>query len=411
MKLLYISMHSPFGPQCGAQKRSLQIFRALQQIGDTSIAIACWRDMSEEEIWLLSSQCLSLMHWNLEKSPLCGIQDRLCREISAEYLNTDGFSVPSDAKAAIGHAIDQHDLVWVHSIRLANAFRRWQWPCSVVDIDDIPSFLAKTHLKTSNSVFGRAKSMHQIWQWRRRERLIFDRFSVAAVCSDDDKRYLGYDPRICVIPNGFDTSRLRGTMPMENRPRLGMIGSFTFRPNIDGVQWFLRQVWPNVLSRVPAAELRLIGQGGDDRRSFGGPQVTGLGFVDDPTEEIGSWSGMIVPIRIGGGTRVKIAEGFARGCPVIATSLGAYGYAVEHRREMLLADTPEAFAAACVEVLTDAPLRDRLTRAAADYFDQHLSWEALVPRVHKAVQACLDRSRSRGPAQHRDENCLKSPGS
>ncbi|MCU0839479.1 MAG: glycosyltransferase family 4 protein [Rhodospirillales bacterium] len=410
MKILYVASHSPLGPQYGAQKRSLQILRALQQVGEVSITLAQFRQVPNDELISLRSACGSVESVSIQPAPVCSLQQRVRRAFSARFINTDGHAVPIDSAERLARAVDEHDAVWIHTIRLANVFGFWRWPNSVLDIDDVPSAYWQTKSQTSPSLLEKARMGRLVWQWRRREHLLFERFSVAAVCSDSDKRYLGDDPRIHVIPNGFETPIVRTIAPDANRRRLGMIGTFAYPPNVDGLRWFLNEAWPKVRERLPDAELRIVGNGSDTLDFARLAQVSALGYVDDAAAEIRSWSGMIVPVRIAGGTRVKIAEGFARGCPVIATSLGAYGYDVQHDREMLLADTPEAFAASCVRVLTDTALRDRLAAAAAGYFDQHLSWEALVPRVHKAVQACLDRSHPRGSAPRRDESCLKSPG-
>src|SRR5205807_660617 len=97
--------------------------------------------------------------------------------------------------------------------------------------------------------------------------------------------------------------------------------------------------------------LRLVGKGSDGPQKPAGPDIDALGWVDDSAAEIATWSVMAVPIRMGGGTRIKIAEGFSRKCPMVSTRLGAYGYEIEDRRQIRLADTPEDFARACVELV------------------------------------------------------------
>jgi polysaccharide biosynthesis protein PslH len=114
-----------------------------------------------------------------------------------------------------------------------------------------------------------------------------------------------------------------------------------------------------------------------------------LGWVNDTAEEISSWSMMIVPIHVGGGTRVKIAEAFSRKCPVVATSLGAFGYEVSDNEELLLADSPETFANACLTLLADPELGKLLAERAWERFCREWSWSAIGPKVAAAVQACL----------------------
>jgi glycosyltransferase involved in cell wall biosynthesis len=160
-------------------------------------------------------------------------------------------------------------------------------------------------------------------------------------------------------------------------------------PNVDGLQWFLDTVWPGVKQSVSDAELRLIGAESEKLAAAAGDaKVSGLGSVEDPSQEIATWSAFIVPLRLGAGTRVKIAESFARGCATISTSLGAFGYPVRNGKEILIADTAPEFAEACRSLLTDPVKRDRIGRAGRDFFLAHLSWDAIEPAVRATVEAC-----------------------
>src|SRR5207253_3633751 len=98
---------------------------------------------------------------------------------------------------------------------------------------------------------------------------------------------------------------------------------------------------------VPDAELRLVGLSTDGAAKPGGPDIHGLGYLESAAEEMATWSAMIVPIHEGAGTRVKIADAFSKGIPVVATELGASGYSIKNHVELLIADAPEDFAAAC----------------------------------------------------------------
>jgi glycosyltransferase involved in cell wall biosynthesis len=117
--------------------------------------------------------------------------------------------------------------------------------------------------------------------------------------------------------------------------------------------------------------------------------VTRLGWVADTSAEMATWSASIVPILVGGGTRIKIAEAFARGVPVVSTSLGAFGYPVENGRELLVADEPAAFTAACVRLLSEPAAGDELARRGWDLFRANYRWDAIAPAVERVLCACL----------------------
>ena len=98
------------------------------------------------------------------------------------------------------------------------------------------------------------------------------------------------------------------------------------------------------------------------------------------------------PIRFGGGTRIKLADAFSRQCPVVATTFGAYGYAVTSDKQLLLADTGADFAAACIDLVQDPARARRLAETGWEDFVRHWSWEAIAPRITSAVEDCLQRS-------------------
>lgn len=108
-----------------------------------------------------------------------------------------------------------------------------------------------------------------------------------------------------------------------------------------------------------------------------------------PGTEIASWSAMIVPIKEGGGTRVKVAEGFARRCPIVATTIGAFGYDADHGKEILLADRAEDFASACILLLKNPQLGEALSEKAHNRFLERWQWESFEGTVGKVVQECM----------------------
>jgi glycosyltransferase involved in cell wall biosynthesis len=230
------------------------------------------------------------------------------------------------------------------------------------------------------------------WVWRRRERLFTERFDALTVCSENDRRYLGGHARIHVVPNGFDPPAQIRRVALESS-RIGFIGTCEWLPNAQGIKWFIRNVWPLIRREIPRAELRLVGLSSNGELAALAPGIAGLGFLEDPSDEIASWSAMIVPIQRGAGTRIKIAEGFARRCPVVSTTLGAFGYDVRNGEELMLADQPGDFASACVELLRNPKIGEGLAEKAYSRFLHQWTWDSFRGSVEAAVQECLTRCR------------------
>jgi len=156
-------------------------------------------------------------------------------------------------------------------------------------------------------------------------------------------------------------------------------------------------MWPIIKREFPIAQLRLVGRGSEGYLTKLGPDIIGLGWQEDPGDEIASWSAMIVPIKVGAGTRVKVAEGFARKCPIVATTIGAFGYDVENRRKVLLVDRADDFASACILLLKAPELGEALSERAHKRFLEQWTWDSFENTVRRVVKECFVRSNR---AQH-----------
>ena len=220
-----------------------------------------------------------------------------------------------------------------------------------MDIDDLPSNYQRTAFLKGESSKARWKAGLQMLAWKRRERFLAERFGVLAVCSEDDKKYLPKNTPAHVIPNGFERP---GEVPSRRHPiRRGsaLLVHLVTLPTSWGSNGSSRSAGRASNARVPEARMRLVGKGSDEALKPKGPDIDGLGWIADTAQEIATWNLMIVPLHMGGGTRLKIAEGFSRKCPIVSTTLGAYGYGVSNGRELLLADDAETFAGACMKLI------------------------------------------------------------
>jgi hypothetical protein len=126
-------------------------------------------------------------------------------------MATEPYGICEHDRAALQELIQQHDVVWVHTIRTAQWFQIYRWPHSVLDVDDLPSRPYQLPERSGGSLVRRMLDLRMLWIWRRRERMLSDRFDVLAVCSEEDRRYLGISERLHVIPNGAH--------PLKARPR------------------------------------------------------------------------------------------------------------------------------------------------------------------------------------------------
>jgi glycosyltransferase involved in cell wall biosynthesis len=370
-------------------------------LGKVSLVIASSEDIDQESLDRTRNEFDVRYIARVKPYPLKNYRERIRFELDPLFLNTHFSAVSEHDREIVLQVIQEYDVIWVHTVRTANDFRIYRWPRTVVDIDDIQSRFYVSSVKTNSGITRSLLDYRMSLIWRRREGLLKNRFDVIAVCSENDRRYLENAPRIHVVPNGFAPSSQVPDHTPAVPVRIGFIGLLNYMPNRTGIDWFIRKIWPRIKRDAPDARLRLVGRDGDKGLPGMGPDIDGLGYVDNPTDEIATWSAMIIPIQVGGGTRVKIAEAFSRKCPVVSTTLGAFGYDVHDGEELLLADNPEKFAEACIRLMTDRALGERLSKNALRRFLREWTWDSIGESVERAVQTCLIYNESKGTKEQK----------
>ena len=171
--------------------------------------------------------------------------------------------------------------------------------------------------------------------------------AVAAISADDAQRLraLGCPEPVVFIPAGTDLSRFRPDPAIQAKPRtLFMLGSLNWLPNLEGLHWLLREVWPTVRAEMPDVELHLAGSGTPEELLK--PRTDGVvvhGFVESAPAFMQQYELMLVPLLSGGGMRIKIIEGMALGKAILSTTLGAEGIAVRDGHDLLLRDSAAAW--------------------------------------------------------------------
>jgi polysaccharide biosynthesis protein PslH len=387
-RILYVTSHYPHAPTYGAQLRVLNIGRQLKKIGEVSLAVVSAGEIDRESLERTRGEFQVRHLVRLEYSGKRNLLERVRHELDPSFMKTDHTAVPSQDRGIMLSLMREYDIVWVHTIKTANAFRIYQWPNSVLDVDDVPSRVYESMMKADAGTMERLKAYRMMHIWKRRERDFRNRFHVLSVCSEQDRVYFGEMSRLCVIPNGFAPPSREPRYSPTVPARVGFIGLFHYLPNREGMEWFIKSVWPLIKRDIPDARLRLVGRGSEKDFPMMGADIDGLGYVDDPTDEIASWSATIVPIQVGGGTRIKIAEAFSRKCPVVSTPLGVFGYTVRHGEELLLAEGADDFRAACVRLITDRDLAVRISEKAWKRFLREWTWDSIGESVGRAAKLC-----------------------
>lgn len=221
---------------------------------------------------------------------------------------------------------------------------------------------------------------------------------VIAVSETDREAMSGMVDRshISVIPTGVDLSKYPYDPSLRPQgPLVVFTGSMDWQPNIDGVEYFCNEIWPLVLRKVPQARFRIVGRDPHPRvKKLASDSVEVTGSVPSIVDHLRDAAAIVVPLRIGGGTRIKIYEGMAMGKATISTTVGAEGLDIEHGRDILLEDSPAGFAEAIVTLLQHEDVRRRLEIGAVATARKY-DWSAITPRFIELLQKTIDAAQGK----------------
>ena len=250
---------------------------------------------------------------------------------------------------------------------------------------NVEAMIWKRHYEVQANAVKKAYLYGQwrkMWQFEKEMCQRFD--SVIAVSADDReqmKREYGAQA-VFDVPTGVDTEFFRPSGTIETSPHnIVFTGSMDWLPNEDGIRFFMREVMPLIKSKVPDSTLTVVGRNPPAslvEMSKSDSSLIVTGRVDDVRPYIEKAAAYVVPLRIGGGTRLKIFEAMAMEKAVVSTTIGAEGLPLANGVELLLADEPQAFADAVVKVLTDASCAAELGRRAAANVRQNHGWEPVT---------------------------------
>jgi glycosyltransferase involved in cell wall biosynthesis len=196
-------------------------------------------------------------------------------------------------------------------------------------------------------------------------------------------------PRVSAIPTGVDIDYFRNpAAPPAPVADLVFVGSMDWMPNIDGMKWFVAEILPLIRRRVPECSVAIVGRTPVPEivemvRCDSRIQVTGT--VPDVRPYLWGSKLSIVPLRIGGGTRLKIYESMAARTPIVSTTIGAEGLEVQAGENVYLADTAESFAERCVELLTAPDRRAGMAEAAWGMVAAKYSWETVTAEFERIL--------------------------
>ena len=276
----------------------------------------------------------------------------------------------------------------------------WDWPCpKVLFTHNVEAVIWRRHYEVARNPLWKALSWRE---WKRMEvaerRYLQKADHVLAVSENDREAFARFlDPRkLTVMPTGTDTEYFQPSGDKEIPNSLVFTGSMDWLPNEDGIFYFADEIFPLILAKAPDATLCVVGRKPSRRLQdlvASVPNIQLTGWVEDVRPYLAQRAVYIVPLRIGGGTRLKIFEAMSMAKAVVSTSIGAEGLPVKNGEHLLLADDPASFAESTLQLLGNASQRVQIGQAARHLVEENYSWATVSKGFAQALENVVKGAR------------------
>ncbi len=263
---------------------------------------------------------------------------------------------------------------------------------------NVESEIWRRHAATEANPAKRFVYQFEFNKMLRYEQTIIRKFQHTIAVSEHDRELMlpwTHNSSITVVPTGVDVQQYRpGSNDHDPGPLVVFVGAMDWEPNIDAVEFFRNEMWASVIARSPSARFCIVGRNPDRRvqkLASGSIEITGR--VESVAEYLRKAAVVIVPLRIGGGTRLKIYEAMAAGKAVVSTTVGAEGLDISPGRDIAIADDPAAFADAVVSLLNDRELRRGYERAASETAAKY-DWSVIAAKFGEVLESVINKAPS-----------------
>jgi polysaccharide biosynthesis protein PslH len=401
MRILSLQHLFPLPLDSGGKIKSYHTLKALASVHEVHAVAYVRTEQESRMLPQLQSIC------PVDVVPLARGKLRQCSDLLGSLLAGRSFIVERDYRAgmrdAVRKAVEQFrpDVVHVDHLQMAR-FVEFGGPYRVVlDHHNFESMIIKRVGETSGSTAMRAYARLEWPKLRRYEMDVCRRCDLVLTVSDEDKAAIqACDPSLAnveCVPIGVDVEHyqpVEGTAASHN---ILSMGTMYWPPNVDSMLYFSREILPLIKGEIPDCTLTIAGQRPVEaiRALSCDASISVTGYVEDDRAIANDCGAFVVPLRSGSGVRVKILNALAMGLPVVSTSIGAEGLDAVHGEHLLIADSPEEFAAAVAMVLNDSELAGRLSDNGRKLVCERYSWERVGAKLLEICRP-LDSDRQQG---------------
>lgn len=403
MKVLAVTTRSPFPLHEGRALRTFNILRELAKRHEIHLATFL---QAQEEIDGLHEMRAFCADVYAEPLYLDHPRRELAVDLVADLFDTAPILASKYRRASMRSKISEwlrtrgFDVLHLDMLHLGDyAMLAGNTPVVLVE-HNVEAVIIERRIETTRNPLVRTYLGYQGAKLRRYERRICESVDEVVTVSDLDTGQLRQQcpgGSFTTVPNGVDSEYFASKVTDASARKPGAlvyVGGLNWFPNLDAIRYFVAEILPRIATRVPEVSLTVVGKLPDPSiaAEFAHlPNVRLTGTVDDVRPYIDEASAYVVPLRIGGGTRLKILDALSMGQALVSTSVGCEGLTVTSGEHLLVADEPQAFADAVVNALSNPELARRLGAAGRERVCSHYDWPSIARRHEDVYRRAIDR--------------------
>jgi glycosyltransferase involved in cell wall biosynthesis len=408
--ILFLSQLLPYPPDAGPKVRSYHVLRRLSEKHRVTLLAFTRQDDQPGAVEHLRTICAAV-----ETAPIRRSRGRDLKALIESLARSEPFIIRRDFIPQMAQKVDRlleagsfdavhADQLWMaqYALRARQAGKN----CRIILDEHNACFQIFQRLTRQERNPLRRTLLEREWRvLAHYEANTCARFDQVVTVTDEDRQTLveqieahagqrGSHPKFTTIPICVDPEAVCAVKPGREARDVLHLGTMFFLPNVEGVLWFARRVWPAIAAQAPEVRFMIVGKnppqavqelGGlnlaGERNAAAGQrsQITVTGYVANPKPYLEKAAVFIVPLHSGGGMRVKILDAWAWGLPVVSTRIGAEGLHYRDGENLLIADGAEEFAQAVLRVLCEPGLAERLRENGRRWVEAHYNWRQVYP--------------------------------
>jgi polysaccharide biosynthesis protein PslH len=399
MHILFLTQILPYPPSSGPKVKTWHVLRYLAQSGHKITLASFVRPEELPYIQDLRNICDDVHVVHVHRSRILDGYYFIRSQFTGRPFLVERDDL-SDMRSLVNEIVASGDVDVIHADQLT--MTQFAFPLQV-PADNKPALVFDAHnavwtitdrMKQNAAFYLKLPLALETRRIKQYEGMIVNDFDATLAVTEPDRVALldamqvhcpEREVLIPVIPIAVDTHQIKPVSRDENSLNILTMGTLYYPPNADGIRWFIQHVFPLVRQKIPGVQLTIVGKNPPrDFLNLAAAKETGItttGFVPELDPYFARSAITVVPVRAGGGMRVRILEAFARAAPVVTTTVGLEGIDARPGVDVMIADTPEEFAASVVRLLRENDLQQRLSRNGRRLVEEKYDWQVVLGKL------------------------------